>query len=77
MYVSSTVYASVVARLQFPWNLASIIWGIPRPLRGRLYDVIARNRFRFFGKRAQCIVLTPDHQARLLTTAPGELHKNA
>ncbi len=74
LYVRSTAYVRIVVRLQFPWNLASIIWVIPRPLRDWLYDKVAQNRFRFFRKREQCILLTPDHQARLLSTQPKDLH---
>ncbi len=73
LYVRSSAYVRIVARLQFPWNLASIIWVIPRPLRDWLYDKIAQNRFRFFPKREQCIVLTQDHKDRLISTSPRNL----
>jgi predicted DCC family thiol-disulfide oxidoreductase YuxK len=35
---------------------------IPGPLRDALYDVIARNRYRIFGKRAACLI--PDAELR-------------
>jgi predicted DCC family thiol-disulfide oxidoreductase YuxK len=72
LYVRSTAYVRIVARLGFPWNLAAIIWVIPRPLRDWLYDRVAQNRFRLFGKRERCVVLTPDHKARLLSAPPSE-----
>lgn len=74
LYVRSAAYVRIVARLDFPWNLAAVIWVIPRPARDWLYDTIARNRFRLFGRRDRCIVLTPDHQARLLSKSPVDLH---
>ena len=77
LYVRSTAYIRIVARLGFPWNLAAIIWLIPRTLRDWLYDKVAQNRFRIFPKREQCILLTPDHQARLLSTPTKELHSDA
>ena len=67
LYVRSTAYVRIAAQLGFPWNVASIIWIIPRPLRDWLYDKIAQNRFRLFGKREQCIQLNPDHKDRLLS----------
>jgi predicted DCC family thiol-disulfide oxidoreductase YuxK len=66
IYVRSTAYVRIVSRLAFPWKLGSIMWVIPRPLRDWLYNIIARNRYRWFGKRERCILLTPDHQSRLL-----------
>jgi predicted DCC family thiol-disulfide oxidoreductase YuxK len=77
LYLRSTAYVRIVARLGFPWNLASIIWIVPRPLRDWLYDKIAGNRYRVFDKREQCILLTPDHEARLLSAQRKELHGNA
>ncbi|SRR5258706_6640732 len=77
LYVRSTAYVRIVARLGFPWNLASIIWVIPRPLRDWLYDKVAQNRFRLFGKRERCILLTPDHKARLLSMNARDLNGDA
>jgi predicted DCC family thiol-disulfide oxidoreductase YuxK len=34
--------------------LARALMTVPRPLRDLVYDVIARNRYRWFGKREQC-----------------------
>ncbi|MDQ0188777.1 DUF393 domain-containing protein [Alicyclobacillus cycloheptanicus] len=39
---------------------------IPRPLRDLLYDVVARRRYQWFGKRATCWMPTPQLQARFL-----------
>ncbi len=72
LYVRSTAYVRIAARLGFPWNLAAAIWIFPRPLRDWLYDKIAQNRYRMFGKREQCAALTPDHEARLLSTPPSD-----
>ncbi len=77
LYVRSTAYVRIVSQLSFPWNLASVIWIIPRPIRDWLYDRIARNRFRLFGKRDQCIVLTADHQSRLLSSQPNDVRASA
>lgn len=40
---------------------------IPRFIRDFVYDIIARNRYRVFGKRDSCMVPTPDIQERFLT----------
>ena len=48
------------------WVLAygSII--LPRFIRDAVYDFIARNRFRWFGKRDTCMVPSPELKARFL-----------
>jgi predicted DCC family thiol-disulfide oxidoreductase YuxK len=39
---------------------------LPRPLRDWLYDRIARNRYRLFGRRDTCLVPSPDVANRFL-----------
>ncbi len=39
---------------------------VPRRIRDWLYDRIARNRYRLFGKRATCLVPSPEVAARFM-----------
>ncbi|MGX1983180.1 DCC1-like thiol-disulfide oxidoreductase family protein [Thermolongibacillus altinsuensis] len=39
---------------------------IPKPLRDRLYDWIAKHRYEWFGKRDSCLMPTPDVRMRFL-----------
>jgi predicted DCC family thiol-disulfide oxidoreductase YuxK len=52
--------------LGFPWSLATIFRILPRDLRDRFYDVLARNRLRIFGKRQLCYVSDPRYADRFL-----------
>ena len=52
--------------LGFPWSLMAIGRLIPRPWRDRLYEVIARNRLRWFGVRSQCYLPDPSQADRFL-----------
>lgn len=53
-------------------QLAFIFILVPRFLRDAVYDLVARNRYRWFGRRGQCIVATAELQDRFLTgTAPA------
>jgi predicted DCC family thiol-disulfide oxidoreductase YuxK len=66
LYVRSTAALRVARRLRFPWSLA---WGfivVPRPLRDWVYDVVARKRYGWFGKRDACMVPTPELRERFL-----------
>ncbi|MEO8588856.1 MAG: DCC1-like thiol-disulfide oxidoreductase family protein [Flavobacteriales bacterium] len=42
------------------------LWVVPRPLRDAVYRWIARNRYRWFGKRETCRLPTPDERERFL-----------
>jgi predicted DCC family thiol-disulfide oxidoreductase YuxK len=42
--------------LGWPWKLAGVCRVLPRGLRDRLYEFVARNRLRFFGTRETCYV---------------------
>ena len=52
--------------LGFPWSMAAIGKVLPRSLRDRLYDVVARNRLRWFGRRATCFLPDPQDADRFL-----------
>ncbi len=39
---------------------------LPRPIRDAVYDMVARNRYRWFGRRDTCMIPTPDVAARFL-----------
>ena len=47
--------AGIMARLGWPWRLVAAISWLPAPIADRLYDVIARNRYRIFGRSQACI----------------------
>jgi predicted DCC family thiol-disulfide oxidoreductase YuxK len=52
--------------LRFPWPLAYAFVVVPRPLRDRIYSAVARRRYRWFGKRAVCMVPTSALAARFI-----------
>ena len=56
----------VLHALGWPWRLAWVGWLVPAPLRDALYRWVARNRYRFWGRSATCMLPAPEHQARFL-----------
>jgi predicted DCC family thiol-disulfide oxidoreductase YuxK len=48
------------------WKALGILRLIPRPLRDGLYRLIARNRYRWFGKTEACWLPTPELRGRFL-----------
>jgi len=66
VWTRSAASLAVARRLPFPWPLASVFWIVPSPLRDLVYRWIAKNRYRWFGKRDTCWVPTPELRARFL-----------
>lgn len=66
MFTQSTAALRIAQRLGFPWNLAALLRVLPRAIRDRAYRVVARNRYRWFGKREVCMMPTPDLRRRFL-----------
>ncbi len=48
------------------WKGLALFTWIPRIIRDTLYDFIARNRYKWFGKKDQCMIPTPELQAKFL-----------
>ena len=47
-------------------GLAAILGIVPTALRDALYDVVARTRYRIFGRYDACPVPPPEHRSRFL-----------
>lgn len=48
------------------WRALVIFTWIPKPFRDVIYDIIAKNRYRWFGRKDSCMVPTSDLQAKFL-----------
>lgn len=55
-FTRSDAFLRVVRRLPMPWRLLVMFQVIPRILRDWLYDRIALNRYRLFGRHDHCLV---------------------
>lgn len=62
----SDAVLSIYKGLGWPWRMLSALKIIPRVVRDPAYRVIARNRYRIFGKRETCWLPTPEQAARVL-----------
>lgn len=66
LYDRSTAALLILRQLRFPWPAVAVLFVVPRPLRDWIYDLIARRRYRWFGRRETCMVPTPDVMKRFL-----------
>lgn len=58
-YRESAGAIHVVAALGGLWRLARLAKWVPRAWRDALYRLLARNRYRWFGRRAVCYLPDP------------------
>ena len=66
VHVRSEAALRVAAYLGGPWKIFLFARLVPRPLRDRLYDLFARQRYRLFGKRDTCMLPPPEARKRFL-----------
>ncbi len=64
-YTKSDGYLHMCSVLGGGWHILRITALIPRPLRDWVYAIIARNRYRWFGKTDYCALLS-DAQRKML-----------
>jgi len=64
VYTRSTAALRIARHFQGSWQLLRLFWIVPRPLRDALYNLVARNRYSWFGKAESCLVPTPELSAR-------------
>ncbi|GIQ75820.1 thiol-disulfide oxidoreductase DCC family protein [Bradyrhizobium sp. RD5-C2] len=48
------------------WGWTGTLFAVPKPLRDAVYGLIARNRYKIFGKYETCFVPDADMRARVL-----------
>jgi predicted DCC family thiol-disulfide oxidoreductase YuxK len=64
--VRSDASLALASHLRQPWRLLRGFRILPRFLRDGLYNLVARNRYRLFGRRESCLVPTQEVRARFL-----------
>ena len=62
----STAALKVGASLGFPVNLMAIFFIVPAFIRNWVYDFIAKNRYKWYGKKESCMIPTPELKSRFL-----------
>lgn len=65
-YAKTDAALLVLARLGPPWSAARAAQLLPRALADRLYDRLARNRYRVLGRRDRCMVPRPEWRERFI-----------
>jgi len=65
-YLRSTAALKILRRLGTLWKIVYVFMLVPRPVRDYIYDIVARNRYKWYGKRAECMIPSSDIESRFL-----------
>lgn len=66
VFIKSTAALKVCAKLGFPWNLLSVFMIVPVSIRDKVYSWVAKNRYRWFGKKETCRLPSPQERSLFL-----------
>jgi predicted DCC family thiol-disulfide oxidoreductase YuxK len=66
IYKKSSASLQVMNKLPWYWKEVQIFRVIPTIFRDAIYDFIAKNRYKWFGKKEQCMIPTPEIRSRFL-----------
>jgi len=61
-FLESDAVVEIAGMLNYPWKLGAIARFIPGKIRNKLYQLIAKNRYRWFGKRETCRIQTSEEK---------------
>jgi predicted DCC family thiol-disulfide oxidoreductase YuxK len=65
-YQRSTAALKVCPHLRGLWPLSYGLIIVPRFIRDGIYNWIAKNRYKWFGRQQSCMIPTPEVRARFL-----------
>ncbi len=65
-FTRSAAALRLLPYLRWPWPLLGVLRLLPTALRDAAYDLIARHRYRWFGRQDECPLPRPEWRARFL-----------
>ena len=65
-YTRSSAGLQVLRHLGLPWSLLSVFLILPKGFRDFVYNYIAKNRYRWFGRQESCMMPTAGLKSRFL-----------
>jgi predicted DCC family thiol-disulfide oxidoreductase YuxK len=65
-YLRSDAVLRALEGLGGTWRLAAVLRVVPRALRDPLYELVARHRYRWFGRLGSCRLPSPEQAERFL-----------
>lgn len=66
IYTESTAALKLIPFLGAPYKMLLIFWIFPKKFRDIIYRYIARNRYKWFGKKDECFLPSSEYKERFL-----------
>jgi predicted DCC family thiol-disulfide oxidoreductase YuxK len=66
LYSGSTAAIMVAGDMSGIWPIVKVLILVPRFIRDNIYFFIARNRYKWFGKKEQCMIPKPEQKLQYL-----------
>ena len=64
--VKSTAAIKIMNDFGQFWQLTKLLWVFPKGFRNQVYDFIAKNRYKWVGKKESCMIPTNDLKEKFL-----------
>lgn len=64
--IKSTAALKIAKHLGFPRNLMVLFFIVPPFIRNWVYDYVAKNRYKWYGKKESCMIPTPELKNKFL-----------
>lgn len=65
-YIKSDAALKTASLLKGRWLILTVGYIVPRFIRNSIYNYVAANRYKWFGKQAACMIPTPELYERFL-----------
>lgn len=66
VYLRSSAALRIAYYLGGFWYIFQIFWIVPPFFRNAIYNFIAKNRYKWFGKKTECMIPSPELRERFL-----------
>lgn len=66
IYIKSSAALKVMGKLPWYWQWTQVFWIVPKPLRDWVYNFTSKNRYKWFGKKEECMLPKQEWKHRFL-----------
>ena len=66
VFQKSSAALRLYNKLPWYWKWTQVFWIVPKFIRDGVYNLIAQNRYRWFGKKEQCMIPTAQVKQKFL-----------
>lgn len=66
LYQKSSAAIKIASQFGALWPLIGVFWIVPPFIRNFIYDWVAANRYKWFGKKEACMIPTPELRSRFI-----------